>query len=131
MRVEEEPIRPRSPAERQLARDMESLADEFATARPLFVALGDETRQLMLLELLRNYGGLRVGELAEAVGLSRPAASHHLRILKDAHLVGVYRVGTRNYYHVEPNLQVWRLLARLSADAEQAVRVCVEPSATY
>lgn len=38
------------------------------------------------------------GELADACGLSRPAASQHLKVLKDAGLVDVRVDGNRRWY---------------------------------
>ena len=68
------------------ARKMSELGQEFAMCRDAFIALGDESRQLIFMQLLQNYGGMRVGELTNTVGLSRPTVSHHLKILKDAGL---------------------------------------------
>ena len=63
-------------------------------------ALGDVTRRA-LLDRLRT-GPLPVGELAKGLPISRPAVSQHLRILKQAHLVDLQTVGTRNYYRIDP-----------------------------
>ncbi len=78
------------------------LSREFDACRTTFVALGDETRQLIFTALLENPRlGMRVGEITERTNLSRPAVSHHLRILKDAGLIGMHRQGTMNYYYVD------------------------------
>ena len=50
-----------------------------------FVALADPTRR-RVIEALRN-GELRAGELAEAVEMTPPALSRHLRVLRRAGLV--------------------------------------------
>lgn len=72
-----------------------ALAREFRRLQPVFAALGDETRQQIFLTLLSGEQiGLRVGELAERTHLSRPAVSHHLRILRDVELVRCHREGT-------------------------------------
>jgi DNA-binding transcriptional ArsR family regulator len=63
-------------------------------------ALGDVTRRA-LLEKLRA-GPLPVGELARGLPVTRPAVSQHLRVLKQARLVDVETVGTRNYYRIDP-----------------------------
>ncbi len=39
-----------------------------------------------------------VGELTEALGLSQPTVSHHLRVLHDAGLIEREARGTRTYY---------------------------------
>jgi DNA-binding transcriptional ArsR family regulator len=42
-------------------------------------------------------------ELAEAVALTRPAASQHLKVLRDAGLVQVRADGTQRLYRVDPD----------------------------
>jgi len=42
------------------------------------------------------------GELARRVGLSQPAASQHLKVLRDAGLVVVRIDGPRRLYRVDP-----------------------------
>lgn len=41
---------------------------------------------------------MNVTELAEKMTLSRPAISHHLKVLRQAGLVGLRRDGTENFY---------------------------------
>ena len=48
----------------------------------------------------RQDHGLNVNEITRRTSLSRPAISHHLKILKDAGLVGVRQEGTANYYYL-------------------------------
>jgi ArsR family transcriptional regulator, arsenate/arsenite/antimonite-responsive transcriptional repressor len=67
--------------------------------KPLFFALGDGTRQQIIL-LLENIDECNVTKLAEKLPLSRPAVSHHLRVLRQAGLVKVERRGTENHYHL-------------------------------
>lgn len=62
------------------------LAQEFKQCKDAFIALGDETRQQIVIALLESDGhGIRVGEITKT-HLSRPAVSHHLKILKIAGL---------------------------------------------
>lgn len=91
-----------------------------------FEALGDPNRRA-IVELLGS-GGRSVGELADALPISRPAVSRHLRLLKEAGLVLEEARGTRRLYSlhsqgveaVEAYLtQVWGDVAtrfRLMAD---------------
>lgn len=44
--------------------------------------------------------GLRVGEITEKTHLSRPAVSHHLRILRDAGVILMRKEGTKNFYYI-------------------------------
>ena len=43
-----------------------------------------------------------VGELADALPISRPAVSQHLKVLKDAGLVAERVAGTRRIYRLNP-----------------------------
>jgi DNA-binding transcriptional ArsR family regulator len=64
-----------------------------------FEALGDPNRR----EILRLLGAedLAVGEIADAMPISRPAVSRHLRLLKDAGLVAERAQGTRRIYQLQ------------------------------
>lgn len=64
-----------------------------------FDALGDPTRRAVLKRLRR--GGRSVGEIAKGLGVTRPAVSQHLKILKTARLVTVHAEGTRRVYAVD------------------------------
>jgi DNA-binding transcriptional ArsR family regulator len=61
-----------------------------------FEALGDPHRR-RILQLLSE-GERSVGILADAMPISRPAVSRHLRLLKEAGLVKERAVGTRRLY---------------------------------
>jgi DNA-binding transcriptional ArsR family regulator len=63
-----------------------------------FEALAQPTRRSML-DRLRQREHL-VGELADALGLSQPLTSKHLRVLRDAGLVTVRVDGPRRWYGV-------------------------------
>jgi DNA-binding transcriptional ArsR family regulator len=63
-------------------------------------ALGDATRRAIFeLVAARPHA---VGELADALPVSRPAVSQHLKVLKDARLVVDRPVGTRRIYQLDP-----------------------------
>lgn len=61
-----------------------------------------EPRRLQILDLLRD-GERPVGELVENLGLSQPAVSKHLRILKDAGLVDARPDAQRRLYRIRPD----------------------------
>ena len=72
-------------------------------------ALGDPTRR-RVLELVRVSGPAPVGAIAEAMPVSRPAVSQHLKVLEGAGLVTCTKRGTRHLYAVQPDgLAVLRL----------------------
>lgn len=64
---------------------------------PTFNVLSDENR-LMILHILFENGNLNVGDITERLHLSRPAVSHHLKIMLDAGLVSVIQQGKERYY---------------------------------
>ena len=77
---------------------IEIIKTDFIKSRKFLIAIGDETRQLIITVLLGSCLGLRVGEITAKTHLSRPAVSHHLGILLDCGLVSVDKQGTKNYY---------------------------------
>jgi DNA-binding transcriptional ArsR family regulator len=74
-----------------------------------FEVLAEPTRR-HILDLLREQPRA-VGELVDAVGLSQPGTSKHLRVLRDAGLVDVRKDAQRRVYElrVEPlvELDAW------------------------
>ena len=85
--------------------DIEKLAEDFKNCRQVLIALGDENRQHLILEMMKmeNCSGARVGDIMERTHLSRPAVSHHLRILKEAGILKVRKEATKNYYYFDPD----------------------------
>ncbi len=79
------------------------LSQDLTKSKKVLVALGDETRQYLILEMMkiRNCHGARVMEITERTNLSRPAVSHHLQILKEAGIINVRHEGTKNYYYFD------------------------------
>jgi ArsR family transcriptional regulator, arsenate/arsenite/antimonite-responsive transcriptional repressor len=73
------------------------VARTFAQCKPMFFAMGDETRQQIII-LLEKADSMNVTQLAKKLPLSRPAISHHLGVLRQSGLVGVRRQGTERYY---------------------------------
>lgn len=105
-------------------RDVEHLAEEFENCRKILLALGDTNRQHILLEMMRSNqcSGLRVGEITEKTHLSRPAVSHHLRILKDAGILKYRREGTRNYYYLDADMDALHQLIRMLSHASDVMQ---------
>lgn len=63
-------------------------------------ALGDPVR-LQLVDVLRRHAGkVCVCELVPLFGLSQPTVSHHLKVLREAGIVGSERRGLWAYYFV-------------------------------
>ena len=100
----------------ELQEPVTDLAREFASCTKILTAIGDETRQHLILEMIGigNCSGVRVCEITEKTNLSRPAVSHHLQILKDAGIVKMRKEGTKNYYYFDPEMESFeRLITNL------------------
>ncbi len=99
------------------------ITDGFRKCKNAFTAIGDETRQLILLALLESdLSGIRVGEIAQKTHLTRPSVSHHLQILKDAGIVAMRREGTKNYYYVSADETQWKDIVALVNRVYESVR---------
>lgn len=92
--------------------EIAALLGEIKSSQKVLTAIGDETRQYLILQMLTcnhcgktRCGGMRVGEIAALTSLSRPAVSHHLRIFKDAGLLKMRREGTRNFYYFDADVR--------------------------
>ena len=96
--------------------------------RDPFDALGDPNRRA-IVELL-GAGDRSVRELADALPISRPAVSRHLRLLKEAGLVVEEPRGTRRIYrlHDEGVEAVRAYLERVWGDAATRFRLVAENS---
>lgn len=106
-------------------KEIEELTSDFEKCRKVLLALGDENRQHMILEMIKigNCTGVRVNEITERTHLSRPAVSHHLRILKEAGILKMRREATKNYYYFDPDMQSFHLLIEV---LQNAVRITSE-----
>jgi ArsR family transcriptional regulator len=64
-------------------------------------ALGDPIRMQLVDVLRRHAGKVCVCELVPLFDLSQPTISHHLKVLREAGIVGSERRGLWAYYYVE------------------------------
>lgn len=83
-------------------------------AGQVFKALSDPTRLRLIQLLARQEGGsaLCVMALADRLGVSQPAVSQHLRVLRNLGLVRGERRGCRVHYFLdEDELAKWREMA--------------------
>ena len=100
--------------EKECQQRMQEITSKFKECRKAISAMGDETRQLILIALLESdFNGIRVGEITKKTHLSRPAVSHHLKILKEAEIVNLRREGTKNYYYLDSKKSQWKSLTEL------------------
>lgn len=64
----------------------------------VWATISDSSRRAIVLRLAERPHAVR--ELADALPISRPAVSQHLKVLKDAGLVEEEAAGTRRIYHL-------------------------------
>jgi DNA-binding transcriptional ArsR family regulator len=71
----------------------------------IFDVIADRTRrdilQLLLDRSLDARGGTSVSQIVQALGVSQPTVSKHLKVLRDAELVSVREEGQHRYYSLE------------------------------
>ncbi len=76
-----------------------ALPSEWADMSRIFVALGDEHRQRMLL-LFEPGERLNVGQIAEVSTLGRSTVSHHLKILREAGVLASEKIGKEVWFWI-------------------------------
>lgn len=64
-----------------------------------YQALGDSSRIQIVWAL--SLGELCVGDIAELLGMSQPQVSHHLRMLRNLHLVRKRKDGRTSFYSLD------------------------------
>jgi ArsR family transcriptional regulator, arsenate/arsenite/antimonite-responsive transcriptional repressor len=99
-----------------MAVTIKQVAKTLSKCGPVFQALGEPARQHIIV-LLAETEEMNVAQLTKKVGLSRPAVSHHLKVLREAGLVAARRDGTENHYRLEIN-EALSLLRRFVDEVE-------------
>lgn len=79
---------------------IQALPDEWKDVSGMFVALGDEQRQRILLTFQPGER-LNVTQIVAASTLSRTAVSHHLKILRQAGALQSEKLGKEVYFWVD------------------------------
>ncbi len=90
----------------------------------IFAALGDRTRQTILL-LFEPGERLSIKTIAELLPLSRTAVVHHLKVLEEAGLISPEKQGRDVFYHVEPETAL-DALDRVRAYVQDDLRILAE-----
>jgi DNA-binding transcriptional ArsR family regulator len=78
---------------------MRALPREWRPMAKVFIALGDEHRQRIMLTFQKGER-LTVGQISNVSTLSRPAVSHHLKILRAAGVLEAEKIGKEVYLRV-------------------------------
>lgn len=82
---------------------------------PVFQALADSERLLILLKLFyAGPNGKNVTELSGRTRLSRPAVSHHLKVLKAAGIINSRKDGTQVYYSLDAKQKITNIEALIN-----------------
>ncbi|SFL07467.1 DNA-binding transcriptional regulator, ArsR family [Paenibacillus sp. 1_12] len=76
----------------------EHVLQQFKDCIPLLDVLTDENRQKIIMLLAADKKGLNVNSITDHINLSRPAISHHLKVLKQSGFISSEKKGTENYY---------------------------------
>lgn len=80
---------------------LNSIREKFSVCAPYLTTLADPVRQEILLILAESgTDGMDVQDITSKTHLSRPAISHHLKILKDTGMIISHKKGTQIYYFI-------------------------------
>jgi len=82
---------------------MRSIPREWRQMAKVFIALGDEHRQRILLTFEKGES-LTVGQISAVSTLSRPAVSHHLKILRQAGVLTAEKSGKEVFLRINKDV---------------------------
>lgn len=110
--------------------EIKLLANEFKNCQKTLLALGDENRQHLIMEMIQmgSCQGARVGDITQKTHLSRPAVSHHLSILKDAGIIKCRKEGTKNYYYFDADAKAMNDLLNMIKHAKEIMEILPDRS---
>ena len=104
--------------------DTQQIKVLFEKSLPVFDALGDPIRQ-QLITLMIDGAQRSVAELAAETNVSRSTVSHHLRVLKDAHIIADKKVGRKIFYYpkvdnyFQPVKELVQIVAEIESNTEE------------
>lgn len=78
----------------------QAIPSEWRQMSKIFVALGDEHRQRILL-LFEPGERLNVGQIAEVSTLARSTVSHHLKILHESGVLASEKIGKEVWFWID------------------------------
>jgi DNA-binding transcriptional ArsR family regulator len=82
----------------------------------VFKALADPAR-LSIVVLLAKHGRLCVNAISVATGLTQPATSQHLKLLRQAGILDAEKIGLHVHYGIDPHA-----LAKLGTEWDTLLR---------
>lgn len=98
----------------------EQILEIFKKGIPIFTILQDENRQQILVMLCKT-NRMTVNQITEKLSLSRPAVSHHLKLMLNAGILSVSQSGTERYYSADMTSTV-TLLKALTQSLEADIK---------
>ncbi|OPA73059.1 transcriptional regulator [Paenibacillus selenitireducens] len=100
-----------------MSKQTEHVLQQFKECIPLLDVLTDENRQAIIILLAQHKSGLNVNTISDHINLSRPAVSHHLKVLKQSGFINSEKKGVENYYVLTVRVPLEKLKT-LIADVE-------------
>ena len=82
--------------------EVKNIPDAFKDTAAIFIALGDEQRQRILLTFEKNER-LNILQLVSTTTLSRTAVTHHLKVLHQAGVLDSEKIGKEVYFWINRN----------------------------
>lgn len=86
-------------------KDINKIPQEWEDISDLFVAIGDEQRQRILLSFDKDER-LNILQIVENSQLSRTAVTHHLKLLRQCHALKSEKIGKEVYFWVNKKQMV-------------------------
>lgn len=84
----------------------EELKISLFNARDMLEALSSPIRQEIILILINSNKPLRIGDFKVNKCIKRPTMSHHVKLLCKAKILSYNKVGTKNYYYLNPDINI-------------------------
>lgn len=107
-----------------MSTNAEHVQQQFKKCIPLLEVLTDENRQAIIMLLAQHKSGLNVNTISDHIKLSRPAISHHLKVLKQTGFVNFEKKSVENYYVLtlqKPLEQLKSLIAAVETECSSSL----------
>jgi ArsR family transcriptional regulator len=105
-----------------MSQQTEHVLQQFKECIPLLEVLTDENRQAIIMLLAQHKSGLNVNTISGHINLSRPAVSHHLKVLKQSGFIKSEKKSVENYYELtvrKPLEQLKSLIAAVEVECNR------------
>lgn len=99
-------------------KDINEIPIEWKNTSDLFVALGDEQRQRILLSFEKNER-LNILQIVASSNLSRTAVTHHLKVLRQCNALQSEKVGKEVFFWVNKEQMIQSIQNVLNYIKEQ------------